>query len=366
MKHSEPLVLVDVDLDPRGESTHTGLREANLKIYNLMRTIEPFVFNIISSRRVQYMYQYLYWHIKLNWYYRKLLSGLDAIVFSGGGFIKFRTQGLNYLDEQILRIASKKRIPTMLSAVGVEGYDDNDVRCKNLKVALNLPAVKVITTRDDYKTLETKYIIRKEIVSNVVADPVLWLGEMLGQTTQSKNRLIGINLINPLNFRDYGGKASRDKVLNFYKNLITELQMQSQDFRLFTNGMSVDLELGERLVADLNLQPETLLRRPLTSKDLIADILSFDIVFAARMHAGIVATALGLPTIGLIWAEKIDLFTKTVGIRKNYFDEAEMNPVLIAERLAMRKVTEPDKAEIEKLKKANVQHLHKFLDSLGD
>jgi polysaccharide pyruvyl transferase WcaK-like protein len=83
------------------------------------------------------------------------------------------------------------------------------------------------------------------------------------------------------------------------------------------------------------------------------------------MQSGILATALGVPTIGLIWAEKIDFFTKIVGVRNNYFDETEMNPVLIAQRLAERRVTEPNKLEIERLKIANVKHLQEFLNSLG-
>jgi len=364
-QYSETIVLVDIDLDPRGKVAYPGLKAVNLKVYNGMRALQPMIFSIVKSKSARYLYEYFYWHIKLNWHYRKVLHGLDGIVFSGGGFIKFRTQGLNYLDEQILRIANKKNIPVMLSAVGIEGYDPDDIRCRRLKAALNLPAVKVITTRDDQETLNAKYLVRKDIESGRVGDPVLWLGEMLGPKTKSPRELIGINLINPGNFRAYGGTFSREKVLNFYKNIITELQFGRQEFRLFTNGMVADIRLGKRLVRDLNLAPHVLLPRPINSQDLISDILSFDIILAARMHAGIVATALGVPVIGLIWSEKIEMFSKIVGIRHNYFDETEMNPVLIAERLSKRLVATPNNTEIEILKRANVKHLHKFLDSLG-
>ena len=363
-QHSETLVLVDIDLDPRGDNTHPGLRALNLKIYNGMRTLQPLLFAVVRSKYLQYLYQYLYWHIKLNWHYRKNLQGLDAIVFSGGGFIKFRTQGLNYLDEQILKIANKRNIPVMMSAVGIEGYDSKDIRCQRLKKALNFPVVKVITTRDDIETLENSYLQRKEIISEKVADPVLWLGQMLGFPPHSNQKLIGLNLINPENFRDYGGKLSSDRVLNFYKNLIVELQLEGAKFRLFTNGMKSDMAFGERLLKDLNLPASTLLPAPATSKELITDILSFDIILAARMHAGIVSTALGVPTVGLIWSEKIELFTTIAGIRNNYFDENELDPVAIAKRLASRKVTVPNEAELETLKNKNVKHLHAFLDSL--
>jgi polysaccharide pyruvyl transferase WcaK-like protein len=364
-QYSETLVIVDIDLDPRGFNTHPGLKALNLKIYNGMRVLQPLVFALIQSRYLQYLYQYLYWHLKLNWHYKKSLHGLDAIVFSGGGFIKFKTQGLNYLDEQILKIAKRKNIPVMMSAVGIEGYDAKDIRCQNLKRALNFPVVKVITTRDDYQTLSTSYLDRKDIISSQVADPVLWLKEMLGASEPIRSKLIGINLINPNNFRDYGGELSYEKVLNFYKNLITELQLKGQLFKLFSNGMSKDMQFGQRLVTDLNLPPATLLPAPATSKELISEILSFDIILAARMHAGIVSTALEVPTLGLIWSEKIDLFTRIAGIRENYFSEKELDPALIANRLATRSVTEPNYKKVNELKQKTAQYLYEFLDSIG-
>jgi polysaccharide pyruvyl transferase WcaK-like protein len=364
-QYSETLVIVGIDLDPRGPNTHPGLKALNLKLYNGMRVLQPLVFALIRSKYLQYLYQYLYWHLKLNWHYKKSLQGLDAIVFSGGGFIKFKTQGLNYLDEQILKIAKRKNIPVMMSAVGIEGYDAKDIRCQNLKKALNFPVVKVITTRDDYQTLSTSYLDRKDIVSSQVADPVLWLKEMLGGTTSTKSKLIGINLINPHNFRDYGGELSYEKVLNFYKNLITELQLKGQLFKLFSNGMSQDMQFGHRLVTDLNLPPATLLPAPTTSKELISEILSFDIILAARMHAGIVSTALEVPTLGLIWSEKIDLFTRIVGIRDNYFSEKELDPALIANRLLTRSVTEPNYKQVNELKQKTARYLYEFLDSIG-
>jgi polysaccharide pyruvyl transferase WcaK-like protein len=198
-----------------------------------------------------------------------------------------------------------------------------------------------------------------------VADPVLWLKEMLSGTKSVNSKLIGINLINPHNFRDYGGELSYEKVLNFYKNLITELQLKGQLFKLFSNGMSQDMQFGQRLVTDLNLPPATLLPAPTTSKELIDDILGFDIILAARMHAGIVSTALEVPTLGLIWSEKIDLFTKIVGIRDNYFSESELDPALIANRLASRSVTDPNYKQVNELKQKTTQYLYEFLDSIG-
>ena len=93
---------------------------------------------------------------------RTRIKDLDAIVFTGGGFIKYKTQGLNYIDELILKTARRRDIPVMMNAVGVEGYSETDIRCQRLKKALNSDNVRVITTRDDIDTLNDHYITNAE------------------------------------------------------------------------------------------------------------------------------------------------------------------------------------------------------------
>src|SRR5699024_10591908 len=149
-----------------------------------------------------------------------------AIVFAGGGFIKFKTQGLNYLGELVLKTAHKRNIPVMMNAVGVVGDSETDDRCQGLKRMLNFDNEKVITTRDDIDTLNDHYIKNPNIVTERVGDPVFWLKNMEivnssieKEPSPTANR-IGINLINPNNFSTYGGDASRAIVINFYRNLI--------------------------------------------------------------------------------------------------------------------------------------------------
>lgn len=361
---ADDLTIVPIDVDPRGAAAYPGLRRINRKIASIMRRMESLVFTIIASKTLQYLYQYAYWYIKLNWHYSREFRNLDALVFAGGGFIKFRTQGLNYLDEQIIKLAESRNIPVMMSAVGIEHYDESDVRCQRLKVALNKPIVKVITTRDDIDTLRNDYVKNPGTITDRVADPVLWLKDMVGELSHSRTKCIGINLINPDNFIAYGGRFSRDDVRDFYLEVIRELQARNEDFRLFTNGMAADMEFGATLLDVLGLPESTLLRAPTTSAEFITDLESFDIILAGRMHAGIVATALDMPVLGLIWSNKIELFSEITGIRSNYFDESELNATTIAQKLSDRSVTPVDEQSIAILKSKTTDHLATFIDGL--
>ncbi|MEY4397820.1 MAG: hypothetical protein RLZ53_396 [Actinomycetota bacterium] len=363
--YSETLRIKDVDVDPRDLKDYQGLAFLGLKIHSAMRKAESAVFKLVKSPYLRYLYQYAYWYFRLNSHFKKTLTGVDAIIFSGGGFIKFRTQGLNYLDEQILKIARKRQIPVMMNAVGVEGYDENDVRCQNLKKALNFENVRVITTRDDVDTLAGHYVNRENLVTARVADPVLYLNAMLGNPTNKAKNVVGINLINPENFRSYGGRLDVNSVTNFYKNLIVELRKRGQAFELFSNGMAADMRFGEKLIEDLNLPKELLLPAPTTSKEFIELLRRYRIILASRMHAGISASAIGIPVVGMIWGEKIEMFSKIANVRKYYFDESELDAKNMAELLSGGKVLPLREKDVQQLKESTKEYLFAFLDGLS-
>lgn len=358
-------LFVDIDVDPMDASVRSGRRRLNFRLAAIMKVFQRPVLSVIRNQRVAYLYNYLYWRTKLGWYFKERIRDLDAIVFTGGGFIKYKTQGLNYIDELILKTARERGIPVMMNAVGVEGYSETDIRCQRLKRALNSDNVKVITTRDDIDTLDNRYITNPRTITERVGDPVFWLADMgileAARTVVPGRNRIGINLLNPLNFSVYGGDLSPDAVVNFYRNLIAELQRRDAEFFLFSNGMTVDQTFGESLVASMNLRPEQLIHRPKTSAEFVNLVAGFDIILSARMHAGITAYALDVPVVGLIWGEKLQFLTRITGLRDRYFDEHELDAGRIADLLVRNDLPAPDVGRRAELRERTRRQLARFV-----
>src|SRR3954447_13160765 len=109
--------------------------------------------------------------VKLNSrYYQRQIKGTSLIVIVGGGMIKYKYQHFWVYLSGLIDAAERLGVPIVLNALGVEGYDKNDPRCQILKQALNNPAVKVITTRDDIDTLRNLYLKgNQKVVSRKVA-----------------------------------------------------------------------------------------------------------------------------------------------------------------------------------------------------
>ncbi|WP_434810418.1 polysaccharide pyruvyl transferase family protein [Microbacterium sp. bgisy189] len=364
------IAVVDIDVDPHTPAVRTGMRRLNFRAAAVMKAFQRPILSVVRSPRFAYHYHSMYWRTKLGWYFKERVSGLDALIFTGGGFIKYKTQGLNYIDELILKAAHRQGIPVMMNAVGVEGYSETDIRCQRLKRALNTDNVKVITTRDDLDTLDAHYITNPNIETERVGDPVFWLDEMdmvdrhTRERAEPRRRRIGINLLNPQNFSVYGGDLSPDAVVNFYRNLIAELQRLDADFTLFSNGMTVDQTFGRSLVSSMNLRSEQLVDRPTTSTEFVNLVASFDIILSARMHAGITAYALEVPVIGLIWGEKLRFLTSITGLRDRYFNEDELDFVKIARMLVDNDMPRPDAARRGELRERTRRQLARFVDTV--
>lgn len=367
--HDPDLMLVDIDADPYDPAVYSGRRRVNLRLFEILNQFDRPVSSLLRNPRLVYGYRSLYWKLKLNWYFEKQLTNLDAIVFAGGGFIKFKTQGLNYLDEMILKIAHRRGIPVMMNAVGVEGYSETDIRCQRLKRVLNYDNVKVITTRDDIDTLNAGYMVNAATVTERVGDPVFWLNEMdivdrsLPRPVSSTGNRIGINLINPNNFSDYGGSVSRASVINFYRGVISELRRQGADFTLFSNGMDVDQRFGQMLVTSMQLRQEQLIPAPRTSAEFVNLVAGYDIILSARMHAGITAYAIDVPVVGLIWGEKLQFLTEITGLRDRYFDEHELDHQKTASILIRNDLPAPDASRRSELRERTRHRLTEFVDS---
>jgi len=366
--HDPDTVLVDIDVDPKNESVRTGMRRLNFRAAAIMKVFERPILSLLRSPRLAYAYHSLYWKTKLGWYFKERIKDLDAVVFTGGGFIKYKTQGLNYIDELILETARERGIPVMMNAVGVEGYSETDIRCQRLKRALNFDNVRVITTRDDIDTLNDHYVSGSRTITERVGDPVFWLNEMgivdEGARSRAERGGIGINLINPQNFSVYGGSISPDEVVNFYRSLIAELQRRDADFLLFSNGMTVDQAFGESLVSTMNLRSDQLIPRPTTSAEFVNLVAGFDIILSARMHAGITAYAIDVPVVGLIWGEKLQFLTEITGLRDRYFTEDELDVTAIAGLLAGNDLPAPDAQRRAELRERTRTQLTRFVETV--
>ena len=368
LQQEDPSIkIVEVDVNPRAKS-YRGLEKIPFFISKVLIKISGYVFQYENSSKFRYIYEYFMWWLKINRKFKKQFKGVDAIVFAGGGFLKFRTQGLNYYVEQIVKIAEKNNIPIMMNGVGIEGYSETDIRCQRLKRAINKDCMKVITTRDDIDTLQNLYIENPNIKTASVGDPALWVPECY-RVNRDKNPspVIGINVIRGRVYQAYGNTLSEFQLMNFYKKLIAGVEDRGWEWVLFSNGMASDQKFGRQLLKGLGYTDfRKLLNPPANSLDFLNLIRSFRCVFGARLHACITSYALDVPVVGLIWSEKLRIFAEVIGKKNAFFEEEDLHIENILDAIATEMESGYDTEIRENLRVLTKQYLQTFLQIIGD
>ena len=368
IKQKNPEVqIVEVDVNPRIKS-YKGLELIPFWISKVLIRISGSIFKYENSSKFRYYYEYFMWWLKINRKFKTQLKDVDAIVFAGGGFLKFRTQGLNYYVEQIMKIAKKNNIPVMMNGVGIEGYSETDIRCQRLKKAINQDCFKVITTRDDIDTLKNNYIVNPNTKIAHVGDPALWVPECYNmKRNENPSNVVGINVIRGRVYQAYGNTLSEFELLNFYKKLVQGVEERGWDWVLFSNGMAADQKFGAMLLRALGCSDRTkILPTANNSVDFLEQIRSFKLVFGARLHACITSYALDVSVVGLIWSEKLRIFADVIGKKNSYFEESELNIDNILDAMEREMNSNYDKSIRDDLRARTKNYLEMFMDMLDN
>jgi len=364
-KLKEDYSIKEIDVCPRYKVDYQGFEYIKYRFARLLIVLGGIFFKYENKSFLRYQYEYFMWWIRLNRYYHKQLKDADAIIFAGGGFIKFRTQGLNYYVEQIVKIAKKKNIPVMMNGVGIEGYAEDDIRCQRLKGILNSECIKVITTRDDYDVLKNNYMTNSNTLIAHVGDPALWIPECYGIKKNPNATIIGINVIRGKIYKDYGNQYSYEELKSFYKDLIKTVEDRGHNWVLFSNGMKSDQAFGLELLKEMNLPSASyLMPAPETSEDLIGMIANFSCILGTRLHACITAYSIDVPVVGLIWNEKIRIFSDIIGKKENFFEENELNVDDVLDRMEQSIHESYDVSIRNNLKNLTKNYLEIFLKQL--
>jgi polysaccharide pyruvyl transferase WcaK-like protein len=254
-------------------------------------------------------------------YFEPLIKNADLIVVVGGGLIKYKYQYFWAQISGLINAASKQNIPVVLNALGVEGYEENDLKCQYLKKSLNSTTVQTITTRDDIKTLKDFYLKNNtHCIPKLVADSAVFAAETY-QVKPVRSNIIGIGLIRGNIFTDNGLPFPKEKLAELYANLLTELDNQKINYQIFTNGLQVDLDLVEQIFSRIGKPVELKsILIPKTPAELVQIISNFKGVIAARLHACIISYSLKIPCVGVVWNDKLSLFGNITGYADRFIE----------------------------------------------
>ena len=245
----------------------------------------------------------------------KYIKNTDAVIFAGGGIIEYkRYQSYRYI-QMIVESARKYRKPVIFNSVGLlDHFNSSDSRAVSLRKCLCSDNVVYIGVRENEAWMR-EYVNDKKSI-HFVCDPACLCSQIYNIKRKKESKIIGIGIIRPNIFKDYGLNISDEQISDIYYDVIKFIKSTDYSYQMFSNGSSNDLALVALLkkrYPELSDDPGINVIIPEDARSLVEIISNFKIVFASRMHASIISFSLGIPSISLCWADKIDAFYKRTG-----------------------------------------------------
>jgi polysaccharide pyruvyl transferase WcaK-like protein len=269
--------------------------------------------------------------------WRRVLAPGDAVVIGGGQL--FQDEHLNFPVKmwwlgRNLRLRADRAV---VYSVGVSA-NWSALGRRLFRGVLENPKLAYCSVRDR----ESKRNLLAHLPSlgaeniEVDLDPALLAGSVYRFEQSSEKEFdVGVGVMHPHTLRvDVRQKrATPGPVTDRWKTLIGDLLDRGLRVALFTNGAQEDEEYMEILAAELRGYPSlTVIERPDGAAGFVANIARMRSVMAHRLHASIVAYALGVPSLGLRWDPKVESFYAVCRRDEWVVDFAAMTAGELAER----------------------------------
>lgn len=300
------------------------------KKYRLDYYIGTFLWKCFQWMSGNYSYRIkdVSYKTKYSRYFSYHICECDKVILPVG-MIKYGTQDFSYVFHLIIKLSTKYGKPVLMSAMSPQIADNKDWRYHQLVETVNMPAVKMLTTRDGesgVNILKSDYI-RRDIYCDYVGDPALWIPEVYCLKNKKKGNnapYVGINIIRKGIFDDYNKSLTDDTMFDIYAKLINLIEKRGWRWSVFTNGMKKDIAVLRELQKYLGFSGDHVIPTCENGKTFVEMISNYDVVFGARLHACITSVAVRTPVVGFIWDNKLKYFSETMKISQFFFQPSNM------------------------------------------
>ncbi len=245
----------------------------------------------------------------------ELIASSDLIFFAGGGLF-----GLNYMRyfdymDEITRLADEHGVPVVLSSMGVNNMNATPENEHVLSEMLARKCFRAVSVREN-PDLFRRYAAGCDYEIIPVCDPAVW-SKYIYHSHLSKLRrpgnetVIGINAVRGGLFGDNGKPWKLGDEMNYFNELKKLLDEAGIDYYFYTNGSFLDNNSLLYYAKENEIPPEKVIL-PKSTRELVETVYRFSSVAAIRMHSSIISYALDIPSVNLVWNDKIPFFYQNI------------------------------------------------------
>jgi polysaccharide pyruvyl transferase WcaK-like protein len=258
-----------------------------------------------------------------------LFEQADGLVIGGGQLLMDNDLDFPLKLSCLADLAKARRLPVHITACGVGKTWTSQAR------GLFQPVIEQaasITLRDG--------LSRGRLVSflpgttcQVTADPAILAAEIFTRrSSASQAERVGLGVMS----REDANSRLPEKVQftedgwkNLWLDIMTGLVEENMKVEIFTTGSQPDDDFARELFFSFDPKRRTSISqavRPGGVKGLLGIMRGFTVVIATRLHASILANALGISSLGLGWDEKVQAYYNESSLPERCFNLEGLEP----------------------------------------
>ncbi len=242
--------------------------------------------------------------------WKQLLRPEDDLVIGGGQLLQDPDLNFPLKLLHLARQNDRLRGRRSIFAVGV-GREWSRLGTRCFRELIASEALRYLSVRDE-RSRDALVGLLPELSRSDVhldPDPALLVEEVYAPDVVSKDLDVGVCPASPHVIGAGEHSLSDGEMLAKWIGLVKGLCSKGQTVGLFTNGTEEDEEFLSLIAARCGqLDGVTVLPRALRGGEYIARLVRMKSVVAHRLHAAISCYALGIPSLGLRWDEKLSSF----------------------------------------------------------
>lgn len=270
---------------------------------------------------------------------QEAVQAADIVVFGGAPMFNYLYQDFYERTAITLELAQKYHKPAVFSAIGIERYQKNNPKCQRLKQALNMECVKQITTRDNFEFLQ-KFKEKESLHIEKVADPAVFSARVFEpyldkKKKKRKKKRIGIFVLRDNGFKNNKIDFAAEQAADFWVALVKELQARGYAYEILTSGHYSDEAFVDTLIRKWGVSDKKCVFNMNSPEKLANKISSYDAVVSCRLHPSIIAFALDVPSIGIVWNVKVKGFYSSIGYEDRVVEAKDLTPQFVADKLEL-------------------------------
>jgi polysaccharide pyruvyl transferase WcaK-like protein len=265
---------------------------------------------------------------------RQVLSAADLLVIGGGQLLADNELAFPLRLAQLTKIATSLGVPIVVLCCGV---GERWSRTGSWLVARALARARFICVRDLESRRRLEQLGLARLPVEVAPDPAI-LAARYFRTTETRQRpTIGLGVMAPQVVARHAAAEGRDAtgLVQFWVGLVRTLLGQGASVEIFTNGAAEDAKFATTVAAAIRevLGAAVAVRIPGTAQEFVELVCGYSALAAYRLHACIVGVACGVPTLGLVWDDKVRAFFHEVGLEQNAIPASQQSHQCVAQRL---------------------------------